>query len=171
VNIGEGYDSPTGKFVVPKSGLYWLFIGINSNAEGRADYSIRYSHTTQRTGLLGCNNRKLVLAWSRDDLRYLQAGTQAYVSSKYLPSAHDNDKYAIVWGAFSINNLFDGQQQPAVAFSVLNKRHCYSPFYNPIPFFDVVVNVGNGWKSKQHGFSAPLDGIYVFSYSVAASYW
>lgn len=66
LNIGEGYDSTTGYFTVPKAGIYFVSCTIRS---------IENKHIS---AYLWKNNKKLVLAYGRNGILEVLASQLVY---------------------------------------------------------------------------------------------
>ena len=57
--------------------------------------------------------------------------------------------------------------QPVIAFHVSLTS---TMRFRKIPFNRVVMNLGNGWNSASHTFTAPTKGLYSFTLSVLTDY-
>ncbi|XP_066570464.1 cerebellin 18 [Amia ocellicauda] len=68
--------------------------------------------------------------------------------------------------------LIDGVQ---VVFSAVHDltgiSRCFGPFTNPtpIPYREILLNLGHGYNPALGAFTAPRDGLYFFSFSVASN--
>ena len=127
--------------------------------------------TEERTSILGHMNTENVL--SRSDLRNLKADSRLQMISK-------NPYLDTIWGGFSINEI---STNPPIAFHVV--RH-NSIFVNTkfddqnfvqdarnliFKFNKILVNSGQCWNIEKHIFTAPVDGVYIFSYSMTIKAW
>ena len=160
-NIGGGINSSVNTLVVPRSGLYWTHVEVRTGPTSMlADLSI-ISTLTQTIGVLkNGTSASDYTVLSRQDLRWIPAGTQMYASSPAY-----NGQYWF-WEGFNIAGLMD----PLIAFNVYSNSTIIAPaFPQPFPFNNVIVNEGGGWDSTTHSFTAPETGAYVLSFTTACT--
>ena len=98
---------------------------------------------------------------SRDFIFTLAQGSRVYLNLMAGTAVSDAMKQTS-WSAF----LLDDLMYPVITFFVgLNSS---SSTAGKIDFTSTIVNVGNAWDSQMDMFTAPQNGIYVFSLSCGA---
>ena len=160
-NIGGGVNSTTNTLVVPRCGLYWTHVEVRTASYvAVADLSIVSTHSQTIGVLKNSTNNFDFTVLSRQDLRWISAGTQMYASSP----AYGGQYW--FWEGFNIAGLMN----PLIAFNVYNNLTITAPTSpQPFPFSNVQVNEGGGWNSFNNTFTAPASGIYVLSYTTACT--
>lgn len=160
-NVGHAFNANMSHFKPNQSGLYWLHMDIiiySANHE-IADYCVQ--GLGKPTEIRLKKSEVTSLGLSHDHLGAMTADSIANVTSSLTTSKNTTStKFYISWFGFRINNILG--KQP-VAFSVINCRLPKQP-YDLIQFTDVIVNEGQGWNSSFNKFTAPVSGIYVFSF-------
>ena len=59
-------------------------------------------------------------------------------------------------------------KQPVVGFDVSNSQTMSSG--STIPFNRIKTNLGNGWSSSYHRFTAPVKGLYYFTLGILTTW-
>lgn len=161
-NIGHAFDANMSHFKPNQSGLYWLHMDIiiySANYATAADYCVQ--GLGRPTEIRLKKSEVTSLGLSHDHLGAMTADSIVNVTSSLTTSTNKTStKFYTSWFGFRINNILG--QRP-IAFSVINCRLPKKP-YDLIQFTDVIVNEGQGWNSSFNKFTAPLSGIYVFSF-------
>ena len=122
--------------------------------------------TAEKTKVLSNIDTEYLL--SRSDLRNTNARSQLQMISLNL-------YLDITWGGFNIDEI---STNPPIAFQVVSYNSILVKvkfedenilqFNSPsaFKFNEVLVNSGQCWDSTKHSFIVPLNGVYIFSFSM-----
>lgn len=64
--------------------------------------------------------------------------------------------------------LFKGQSTPAIGFSAILSKDTYLGDNQAIKYDRVLINIGNGYDKWSGHFTAPVNGLYMFSCTIMA---
>lgn len=170
VNIGNGFDA-NNMLTTPRSALYWIHINLMTPI---ADIDYQMIDTLDsgisNVSTVGVHRQDTGQSYhetqSRDDVMWIRGGGEFYMSSayEYGTSFGVSTLPVAVWSVFILDTLMD----PLVAFRVYQQSNVRSVnITNPFPFTIVSLNEGEAWNSVSYKFTAPVTGVYVFSYSTA----
>jgi hypothetical protein len=181
INIGGGFNATDNTFYAPVAGWYWMHVDIAITAfsfgltvlDSLKSYSIL-------TKIVNKDSCLIADIQSMDKLLYLTQGQRCYVNlaiyTQPSPSAKPDtmldDKVTIAWSLFNI----EPTSKPLVAFNVEQTEQeqnniAKMSVSQTLTFTNVPLNAGDGWNSTSNKFSAPISGVYIFSYHVAGVRW
>ena len=166
INLGKNYDSETSSFQPSKAGFYWFIFEAFGDQSGRISYAMRDIVTETSTDVQSTKSKSCAL--SRNDLRTLLPQSRLQMFSLYSYVVWKEDMYGMMWGGFNINDI---STNPPIAFCVVRFRKLilatFSPTYKYFDFDVIQVNSGQSWNGRTHIFTAPVDGVYIFSFSAS----
>ena len=160
VNLGNGWNRSTNKFVAPINGTYFLSL---------CTFTAQYS--TQRVQIQ-VNSQPLVEITVLDSIQYSDT-----FSNAFLKQLSQNDEVQAYLVSGAINNfnvdatnfigfLYEPIHGMKVAWSVHRTTSATGPL-EPVSFDYVMTNLGGGWNSNNHEFVSPMSGIYYLHLNVA----
>ena len=161
-NIGNAFDAKTYIFITPRCGLYWFNLNFKISTKLSADISIAGTQSFPSLGLLKADNMSIdtVDRQSCDDIVWLSSRSQIYITSPL---------YSILEMTSWIGFKLDDWLNILIVFNVYQNSTIITPSSpNPVPFTLVTVNEGESWDATTYKFSAPIDGVYIFSYNTAS---
>ena len=106
-----------------------------------------------------------VRSLSQYDLLNLQQGNRLNMAAQFNNFRLENTVYRMEWTGF---NLADISINQPVAFKVMHYKKIveYSRMSTVFKFNLVLINMGSCWDNATGMFTALVDGIYIFSFSV-----
>jgi hypothetical protein len=119
VNIGQGFDTNSNMLTTPRSGLYWIHIHMMTPV-AQVDYhmiDVQHPNASSQVGVRRLDtDQSYHDTQSRDDVCWLTAGDQVYMSStyEYGTTFGVSDLFVAVWSVFILDTLMD----PLIAFRV-----------------------------------------------------
>lgn len=163
VNEGGAFDLATSTFTAPTTGYYWLHWSVGM-------FGLTYVNVMLQGGSRTPNimrNHTLFYGTptttSRDEIMYLTAGAQVWLSSTTSPLYSDN----LLQTSFS-GFLLDNLMNPMVAFMV----GCSGPDFASKDYYRVRHNVvyvdtHNAWQRLRYEYVVPVSGVYVITHLTA----
>ena len=146
--------------VVPTSAVYWMHISVDVPVRTQAHLFLvgttyQFAIVRNHTSLPGSDTM------IRDGVVSLAAGQSVTLVTDY-PVQFTGLRQPY-WAGFRLDNYFS----PLIAISVA----CTTPVISwaghqePIVYDRVLVNIGSAWNTMTNQFTAPVTGIYLFSFS------
>ena len=165
INIGEKYDTETNSFQPLIAGLYWFLFDTFTNVVGNINYTLRDVITGDKAFIFVSEFKMGVIA--QNYLGSVQPESRLQMFSQCPYYVWEQSMIGMSWGGFNIDNL---SPSSPVAFSVLKHssllgNFAVSPPRSPFQFDVVFINSGQCWNEALHTFTAPVNGIYIFSFS------
>ena len=161
-NIGRAFDEKTYIFITPRCGFYWFNLNFKIYTTSSVDISVAGTQTFPSLGLLKADNSIIGTQdrQSCDDIVWLSSRSQIYITSPL---------YSILETTSWIGFKLDDWLNILIVFNVYQNSTIKTPLSpNAVPFTLVTVNEGGSWNATTYKFSAPIDGVYIFSYSTAS---
>ena len=164
-NTGNGFDNYTSSFQAVRSGFYWFFFVVTGSLPGNVNYTMYDILTTIRTSIIDDRKRSARLA-AQSDLRHLSSlnTLKMFLQWDYLLETEEWNYLILTWIGFNIDKI---STVPPTAFNVMRKNGVWnaSSLVNEF-FFDILlVNSRKCWNDAQSTFTAPVEGVYIFSFS------
>jgi hypothetical protein len=162
----NSFSESTGIFTTPRTGLYWFHLETtyaNINTSREVIHNLMQVNGSQSIAQLRISCRDVVsaLILSRDDLRHLHQNDQLYTTSTSNSLLSASNTYTTAWFGFELTKVLGTEP---VVFSVANSKSAQGI----IQFSNVLVSIGYCWDEVKSVFNAPMDGVYVFSFSYYA---
>ena len=154
---GSSYSLSTGYFTPQKSGTYVFHVSSAIPARAYLNLDIRGGWLDADIFRTTSNNN----GWdttSRDVIYTFTQGTQIFLDLNDGSSASELLKQTS-WSAFLLDNVMS----PVIAFCA--GRNSGTTSTGKVDYTNTLVNVGNAWDLTRDIFTAPRNGIYVFSVS------
>ena len=167
INVGNSFDSVTNSFQPIKPGLFWFMFEVFSDYLGRIDYAMR--DVTAENSTTGVTTTKTFLSLhSLNDLRCLQPASRLQMFSQYSFFVWQAEMNGMTWGGFNIDDI---STNPTIAFNVMRRSgelgmHSQN---TPLKFDIVLINSGQCWNDSNFIFTAPAEGVYIFSFSTSTT--
>ena len=165
INTGNGFDNYTSSFQAVRSGFYWFFFVVTGSLPGNVNYTMYDILTTIRTSVIDDRKRSARLA-AQSDLRHLSSlnTLKMFLQWDYLLETEEWNYLILTWIGFNIDNI---STVPPTAFNVMRKNGVWnaSSLANAFLFDIVLVNSRKCWNDAQSTFTAPVEGVYIFSFS------
>ena len=172
INTVDMYNKWSSSVFIPTNGIYYFYytigLGNGSSASVKLNY-LPHSGPIQplfRNGSIFTSQTSLM---TFSDIRQLNKSTTAFLSSEY-PVDIDRQT-AVTWGGFRIDDV----SKPLIVFSVFGANaiffgnFLYTTSYY-INFTMFALDTASAWSFSSifnaSLFTAPIDGIYVFSFSI-----
>ena len=156
VNIGNAWNSATDRFTAPRAGVYVFSLSFAlasgkpgsvsifvSSISGSAVFVVDLKMTNHNG--YDMTGKTVALSLASGDSVYLFVYDEMYVDDLYLMS----------FTGF----LYEPLNGRKVIWSV-NLKNSVQGQYSPLPFDEVLVNVGGGWNITNNTFVAPYAGVY-----------
>ena len=159
---GTQWNSSSNTFTVKEAyGLYFMSLCVTPVNGQKAGYALMLSENT-----FGGITRKSTAFQDRDVISHdfmirLYAGETLHISNEY-----DTYGYPIhLDTSLSVFSISHSMTNDRVAFSVANEQTVIG-FLEPFPFTNYLYNDGLHYDIIGNTFTAPIAGIYYFSFSI-----
>ena len=154
VNVGNAWNLTTDTFTAPRNGIYVFSVscGVRAGETFKVYIYLNSFVIFQLSSLNSEQNGTDV--FSRTFAVSLSAGDTVHT---YLVNGNifSSPAYQTSFAGF----LYEPLNGRKVIWSV-HQTNNINIEYNPFPFDDVNVNIGNGWNSSNNSFVAPFAGVY-----------
>ena len=151
-----------GTFSTTTKALYWFHLSAGVPAFTKSFYGMQLT-PDDFIGINKANTAYPDDLVTTDALRWLPAGSKISVTTVY--NLYNNGPLSQTsWLWLRLDSFIT----PLVAFHVvLTQSYTVNSVDMPVPFTKVIINEGGGWNSSTYKFSAPITGIYFFSFGGA----
>ena len=154
ITIGPLNAYSENTYVTPSSGCYWLYMFTDIGRNELANATL-YAGFLTLSLKFGPNEFEFDIV-SRSAIAQLDDGEHLFEISRHnLVATTYNRTY---FSGFSLSSVFVS----LVAFMAVSVATTLDKF-NRVQFNHVILNEGDGWRSSDNSFLAPIDGIYYLS--------
>ena len=164
-NSGRAINQTTGVFKAPEEGYYFFLICGNVNEMNDQSLWIVMRKNEEAIGSVGGN--KQYTTFSLYSILHLEKGDQVdlYLKQGAFNNEYQFTKFTGILLASSGSAKKSDQQTFPIHFYVQKKSSC--SIIGKITYELIRVNAGNGMNINTGIFTAPSDGIYLFTLSGA----
>ena len=144
---------------VTTSAIYWMHISVDVPMNTPAHLflsGVSYQFAIVKQALIPGGDTMI-----RDGVVNVEAGQLVTLVCNY--PTEETDLQQPYWAGFRLDNYFS----PLIAMSVActTSVNSWAGHQEPIVYDRVLVNIGSAWNTMTNQFTAPVTGIYLFSFS------
>ena len=162
-NIGNAWNSTADVFTAPRTGVYVFSVSFSVIASVREGISVIVRNAEYQRIIIANNNHNGTIMTGKTFALYLSVGDTVYLNVVYNNQLYSDNYYSMSFAGF----LYEPLHTHKVIWSV-HRISNINGQYNPLPFEDVSVNVGNGWNTTSNKFLVPYAGVYQLHLTVTS---
>ena len=154
-NIGNAWNSTADLFTAQRTGVYVFSVSFSVIASVREGISVIVRNAEYQRIFIASDNHNGYIMTGKTFALYLSVGDTVYLNLVYNNQLYSSTYYSMSFAGF----LYEPLHTHKVIWSV-HRISNINGQYNPLPFEDVSVNVGNGWNTTSNKFLVPYAGVY-----------